>query len=406
MIKAGLNIGNSKISCVVANFKKNNDINILSLLSLPTTNLKKNVVLNYENLYEEIQKLIIDTEKNSQTKLNSVNLSIPLIGSLSNYYSSELDINNEKITELHIKKIINQSQFSSTNTNFYELINHILSYEIDNQIVYNNPIGNHASKIKINFYKLLSKKHLLDNFSKIFKNLKIDIENYVPNSLSSSLSTLTNDEKELGSICIDLGHSTTSISIFENNKYIFGDALSIGSNNVTLDIARGVHTSIAGAERIKNLFGSVLTSPSDEHEIIEVPVVAENKNSFKQINRSILNSIIKPRIEETLEMVWQRIKQKNHHLKKIRNIVLTGGGSQLEGIEEYAKIIFSSNVRIARPHDYLLINEKFIKPNFSDVIGTILFRRADFNDYSSNISNKIKKKAGISTFFTWLDQYI
>ena len=87
---------------------------------------------------------------------------------------------------------------------------------------------------------------------------------------------------------------------------------------MTLDIARGVSTTITSAERLKTLYGSLISSPSDDHEIIEIPVISGDKNSFKQITRSDLNSIIKPRIEETLEMLWQKIKDNNFSNKKLK----------------------------------------------------------------------------------------
>ena len=236
--------------------------------------------------------------------------------------------------------------------------------------------------------------------------MKLNIENYVPSPLSCALSSLTADEKELGTICIDLGHSTSSISIFENNKFVFGDTIGIGSNNVTLDIARGVSTNISSAERLKTLYGSLMTSPSDDHEIIEIPVISSEKNSFKQISRSYLNAIIKPRIEETLEMLWQKVKDNNFNNKKLSNVVITGGGSQLDNIEKYVGTIFASGTRVANPNSEFNLEKDYNKPNFCDVVGSVLF---DTNIYSIKFlekQSKSKKKQGISSFFTWLDQYI
>ena len=406
MIKAGLNIGNSKISCVVADYKSQKNINFLSMISIPTSNIKKNIILNYENLTEEIKKLIFETEKQSQTKLNSLNLNISLIDSTSHYFSSQTNLDHEKISDLHIKKIINNSEYFEHDKDKFEIMNNIISFEVDKNYFYSIPIGNYSNHLKINFYKLLVQKKYLDNLNSLLKNIKINIENYIPSPLSSSLATLTNDEKELGTICLDFGHSTTSIAIYENKKLIYADSLGIGSNNITLDIARGVSTNISSAERLKTLYGSLLSSPSDEHEIIEIPNVSGENNQFRQINRSFLNSIIKPRMEETLEIVWQRIKQNNLHSKKIKNIIITGGGSQLEGIEEYAKIIFSSNVRIAKPKESLNIDPKFKKAIYSDIIGTILFESDQIRENYLDKTDKKRKKASISGFFSWLDQYI
>ena len=176
----------------------------------------------------------------------------------------------------------------------------------------------------------------------------------MPSPLSSGLATLSNDEKKIGTICIDLGHSNTSISIFENNKFIYGDSFLVGSNNITNDLARGVSTTLESAERLKTLYSSLISSPSDEFEIIEIPIISGERGKFNQINKLKINSIVKPRVEETLEIVWQKIKQNNLHKKQIKNVVLTGGGAQLEGISQYAELIFSSNVRIGLPKDDIL----------------------------------------------------
>ena len=126
---------------------------------------------------------------------------------------------------------------------------------------------------------------------------------------------------------------------------VFMDAINVGGKNITNDIARGISTNIESAERLKTLYGSVISSPSDEYEIIEVPYLGNDPLKFKQINRSIINSIIKPRVEETLELIWQKLKEYNLHKKQINNLILTGGGATLlEGITEYAQIIFDSNV--------------------------------------------------------------
>ena len=406
MIKAGLDIGNSKISCVIADYKNTENINILSIASVPNNNIKKNIILNFENLHDQIKSLVIDAEKQSQTKLNSINLNLSLLNSNSYYYDSAIELKNERISELHLKKIINQSEYFNNQSEKFEVFNNITSYDIDNNLYFNAPIGNYSDNIKINFYKINIQKKYSDNISSVIKKLKLNIDNYIPSPLSSSLSSLTKDEKELGTICIDLGHSTSSISVFENNKFVYGDAIGVGSNNVTLDIARGLSTNISSAERLKTLYGSLVSSPSDDHEIIEIPIISGDKNSFKQITRSSLNAIIRPRIEETLEMIWQKIKDNNLNNKKLNNVVLTGGGAMMDNIEKYVETIFASGVRVSSPLEQLNLDNNFKKPNFCDIIGSILYDQDLFKiDFLANQS-KNSKKRGISSFFSWLDQYI
>ncbi len=406
MIKAGLDIGNSKISCVIADYKTTEKINILSIVSVPNNNIKKNIILNFENLHNQIKSLVNEAEKLSQTKLNSINLNLSLLNSNSYYYDSAIELKNERISELHLKKIINQSEYFNNHGQQFEIFNNITSYDIDNNLYFNAPIGNYSDNIKINFYKINIQKKYTDNISSVIKKLKLNIDNYIPSPLSSSLSSLTKDEKELGTICIDLGHSTSSISVFENNKFVYGDAIGVGSNNVTLDIARGLSTNISSAERLKTLYGSLVSSPSDDHEIIEIPIISGDKNSFKQITRSSLNAIIRPRIEETLEMIWQKIKDNNLNNKKLNNVVLTGGGAMMDNIEKYVETIFASGVRVSSPLEQLNLDNKFNKPNFCDIIGSVLYDQDLFKiNFLANNSKNLKKP-GIASFFTWLDQYI
>ena len=406
MIKAGLDIGNSKISCVIADYKNTDNINILSIASVPNNNIKKNIILNFENLLDQIKSLFIEAEKQSQTKLNSINLNLSLLNSNSHYYDSAIELKNERISELHLKKIINQSEYFNNVDEKFEIFNSIISYDIDNTLYFNAPIGNYSDNIKINFYKILIQKKYFDNISSVIKKLKLNIDNYIPSPLSSALSSLTKDEKELGTICINLGHSTSSISVFENNKFVYGDTIGVGSNNVTLDIARGLSTTISSAERLKTLYGSLISSPSDDHEIIEIPIASSDKNSFKQITRSSLNAIIRPRIEETLEMIWQKIKDNNLRNKKLNNVVLTGGGAMMDNITKYVETIFASGVRVSNPLDQLNLENNFKKPNYCDIVGSILYDNDLFKINFLSNHLKTSKKRWISGFFTWLDQYI
>ena len=190
------------------------------------------------------------------------------------------------------------------------------------------------------------------------------------------------------------------------DRLTFMDAINIGGKNITMDIARGVSTNLESAERLKTLYGSVISSPSDEYELIEVPYLSSEPSQFKQINRSTINSIIKPRVEETLELIWQKLKEYNFHKKHIKNLILTGGGASLEGITEYAQIIFDSNVRIGKPLPIIGLNNKFLKPQFSQTIGTILFNKSEYEIEFLKNSKKNKKNNVLSRFSSWLDQYI
>jgi len=406
MIKVGLDIGNSKISCIVCDIRNNEKPKILSFVNRPTSNIKKGTFTNFQLIKEEVKEVLDIAAKESQTDIKSINLNVPISESNSLYYNSQINIANELISDLHLKKSINQSEFFNQSENLQTIMNFIINYEIDDKLINGSPIGNFAKKLCLNFYKLSVDKNVFNSYKNLFNELNIHIRNFIPTPLSSALATLTKDDQDLGSICIDLGESSTSFAVFENMKLIFCDSISVGSNNITNDIARGISTTKDSAERLKNLYGSVITSPSDEYELFEVPIVSSTENEFKQINRSTINLIIKPRVEETLELVWQKIKPYGLHKKRIKNLILTGGGSQLEGISEYAQIIFDSNVRLAKPFGILNLSKEYSGPQFSQTIGSILFNE---NQYEINFlkkSQNLTKNTVFSRFSSWLDQYI
>ncbi|HJO13362.1 MAG: cell division protein FtsA [Pelagibacteraceae bacterium] len=405
MIKVGIDIGNSKISSIVCDIKTDGSKKILSFISNSNTYVNKSMVTNLVSLKDEIHKTISEAAKESQTDIKSVNLNLPAIESSSIFSESVINVSGKMISDLHLKKAVNQSDILDVIENYDVIQKFISSYEIDNKFFSNSPIGTFGDNLKLNFYKFAVKKNYTNTLSTLFKNLNIHIENYVPTPLSSSLATLTPDDKLLGAICIDLGASSTSIALFENEKLIFMDAINVGGKNITNDIARGVSTNVESAERLKTLYGSVISSPSDEYELIEIPMSNE-PSKFKQINRSTINSIIKPRAEETLELIWQKLKEYNFHKKHIRNLILTGGGAILEGIDEYARDIFDSNVRIGMPLSIKGLDNKFINPQFSQTIGTILFNKSDFEIEFLRNEEKYKKNTVLSRFSSWLDQYI
>ena len=405
MIKVGIDIGNSKISSIVCDIKTDGSKKILSFISNPTTYVNKSMVTNLISVKNEIHKTISEAAKESQTDIKSVNLNLPAIESSSIFSDSEINVSGKMINDLHLKKAVNQSDILETIENYDVIQKFISSYELDNKFFSNSPIGTFGDNLKLNFYKFAVKKNYTNTLSSLFKNLNIHIENYVPTPLSSSLATLNSDDKLLGAICIDLGASSTSIALFENEKLIFMDAINVGGKNITNDIARGVSTNIESAERLKTLYGSVISSPSDEYELIEIPMSNE-PSKFKQINRSAINSIIKPRAEETLELIWQKLKEYNFHRKQIKNLILTGGGAILEGIAEYAQVIFDSNVRIGMPLSIKGLDKKFVNPQFSQTIGTILFNKSDYEIEFLRSAEKYKKNTVLSRFSSWLDQYI
>jgi cell division protein FtsA len=166
----------------------------------------------------------------------------------------------------------------------------------------------------------------------------------------AGLSVLADDEADHGAAVIDMGAGTTTLAVFSSGRFIHADGFALGGFHVTMDLARGLSTSIYDAERIKTLYGSVLAGGLDERDMITVPTVGVDERDPPQfVSRATLTRIIKPRVEEILEMVRDRLATSPFAAEPRSRVVLTGGASQLTGLPELAARILGRPVRIGRP---------------------------------------------------------
>jgi cell division protein FtsA len=194
---------------------------------------------------------------------------------------------------------------------------------------------------------------------------------------ASGLAALVDDEAELGAACIDMGGGTTTLSIFHNGEFVHTDAIAVGGHHVTLDVARGLSTNLADAERLKARHGSALISNSDERDILTIPPVGEDERDHPNtMPRSALTRIIAPRIEETLELARDMLNRSGFAGHIGKRVVLTGGASQLTGLAEAARRIFGTQVRGGRPLGIGGLPEAAKSPAFSASVGLILYPQA------------------------------
>ena len=408
-IYVALELGSSKIACMVGKQGNNENMEILGYGTILTKSIRKGLVIDSEKIKEEIRFVVNEAEKQSQTKISSLILNATVTNTKSNFLKGKVEIKGEKIDDLHIKSAINQSDIYKIEEEFNNLHQVIRYFEIDKEKRVINPKGFFADELVANIYQILIKVNYLKSIKNILSQLNLNIERFVASPYASGLSTLIDDEKELGTICIDLGAGTTSVSIFENNNLMFAHAISMGSANITYDLTSGLTTSIDSAERLKTLYGSVFSNPSDEHELIDISITGSQEKKFNQINISELNSYIKPRVEETLELVRQKLKEYNLHNKKYRRVVLTGGGSLLDGIDEYAKIIFDSQVRVAYPNPNIKgLNDEIYKPQFAVSLGLLLSSQnySEIDGFFEQNKRKYSKNTLFGRLSNWVDTYI
>jgi cell division protein FtsA len=232
----------------------------------------------------------------------------------------------------------------------------------------------------------------LRNLELCISRCHLQVEAMVATPYASGLSALVDDETELGVACVDLGGGTTTISVFMDGQFVHADAIAIGGQHVTTDIARGLSTRIEDAERLKTMHGSALPSVSDERDMLSVlPISDDDRDVPNQIPRAALTRIIRARIEEVLELVRDRLNRSGFQTMVGRRIVLTGGGSQLAGINEAARRILARNVRLGRPLGVTGLPEAAKGPAFSTPVGLLIYpQMAAFESYPAKGMSRLK----------------
>jgi len=190
---------------------------------------------------------------------------------------------------------------------------------------------------------------------------------------AAGLSTLVDDEVELGAALIDFGGGSTTIGVFAGGRLVHVDAVAIGGNHVTMDVARGLSVSLADAERLKTLYGACVASPSDERDTITIQRVGDDLDQPTHLPKSELVRIIRPRVEEILELARDRLKAAGHAGRAGRRLVLTGGACQLTGLADLARAIVSSQARIGRPLGVEGLPESAKSPAFAAAVGLLVY---------------------------------
>jgi cell division protein FtsA len=205
----------------------------------------------------------------------------------------------------------------------------------------------------------------------------LQFEGAVAAPFATALSALEEDEMELGCICVDMGGGSTSAAVFADGALVHVDSLPVGGVHVTSDIARGLSTTMSGAERIKTLHGSAIASANEDREMIEAPPRGEDEGAGPVVApRSLLKGIIAPRVEETFELLRDRLKAAGAQIDPGAGMVLTGGASQLAGVREVAVRVFDRSVRLGRPRRTPHLADAASGPAFCAAAGVL--QRAAF----------------------------
>jgi cell division protein FtsA len=282
-----------------------------------------------------------------------------------------------------------------------------VGFSIDGSRGIRDPRGMFAQKLAVNMNIVTAAAAGLRNLANCIGRCHLEIAALVVSPYAAGLAALVEDESELGVTVVDMGGGTTTIAVFFDGNLVFTDCVPVGGIHVTNDIARGLSTPIAHAERMKTLHGSAIASASDERETISVPQVGEEDDGqANHVPKSLLVGIIAPRLEETFELVRDRLEASGFDKIVGRRIVLTGGACQLPGTRELAALILDKQIRVGRPLRIAGLAEATGGPAFATSAGLVHFALSERAELPRHGRALTEEPDGlIGRFGNWLREY-
>ncbi len=366
----GLDIGTTKICCIVGNMTEDG-LEIVGIGTSPSKGLRKGVVINIESTVTAIQKAIREAELMAGCEIKSVYAGIAG-GHIKGMNSQGvIAIKNREVTSEDLQRVIDAAKAIAIPMDREVL--HILPQEfiIDDQDGIREPLGMSGVRLEAKVHIVTGAVASAQNIVKSCNRAGTDVADIVLEQLASSEAVLSPDEKELGVALVDIGGGTSDIAIFSEGAIKHTSVLSIGGDHLTNDIAVGLRTPMAEAEKIKQAYGCCLTSMVGKDETIEVPSVGGREPRI--LSRQLLAEILEPRVEEIFSLVNREIIKSGYGDLIASGVVITGGSAILPGMPELAEQVFNLPVRRGKPLNIGGLIDVVNSPIYATAVGLVKY---------------------------------
>jgi cell division protein FtsA len=365
----GLDIGTSKISCLVAEVRPDGSLNVIGLGTHPSSGLRRGVVVNIEATVDAISRVIQEVELMADCKITDVYTGIA--GSHIKSFNSNgmVAIKDKEVTPMDVERVIEVARAMPIPAD--QQILHILTQEfiIDGQDGVREPIGMSGVKLEVKVHIVTGAVSAAQNVIKCVRRCGLEVMDLILQPLASSYATLSEDEKGLGVCLVDIGGGTTDLAVFTQGAIRHTAVIPVAGDQITNDIAMALRTPTAEAEEIKIRHGVAMSSLADPAEMIEVPGVGDR--APRRLSRQALADVIEPRVSELFELVQSELRRSGYEELLSSGLVLTGGASVMDGMVELGEEIFHLPVRVGAPQYAGGLADVVSQPRYATAMGLI-----------------------------------
>ncbi|WP_035383336.1 cell division protein FtsA [Ferriphaselus sp. R-1] len=376
-----LDIGTSKIVCIVGEVKPDDTIEVIGAGMQESSGMKKGMVVNIDASVNTIQKALRDAEFMADCKITQVYTGIAGSHIKSMNTSGMVKIKDKEVTQWDIDRVVETA--SSISLPSDQQILHILEKEfsIDGQGGIKKPLGMSGMKLEVEVHIVTGAVAAVQNIIKCVHRCGLEMNEMILQPLASSRAVLEDDEKELGVCLVDIGGGTTDVAIFTGGAIRHSAVIPIAGDQVTNDIAMALRTPTKDAEDIKIKYGCALRQLADDVPI-EVPGVGER--STRMLSRQTLAEVIEPRIEELYSLVQAELRRSGYEDLLSSGIVITGGSAAMQGMVELGEEIFHMPVRLGMPRYVGGLSDVVRTPRYSTGVGLLLYGLESHKQHSEH----------------------
>jgi cell division protein FtsA len=368
-IIVGLDLGTTKICALVGKVKENG-IDIIGIGSSPSSGIKKGVIVDIDTCVEATRAALKEAQLMSGYKIEYVCAGIS--GSHISGFNDEgrCALKGQTVNQKHIDRAIEVAQTTKMDPSLHVL--HVIprQFIIDGQKGIKNPIDMSGQRLESRVHIVTANAASYDNIRRCVESAGIAVSDIILESIASSYAVLSEDEKDLGVVLLDIGGGTSDLTIFYEGSVVYSAVIPIGGNHITQDIAQCLRTPPQAAEEMKKSYGYALASMVETDSYVDIPVVGGR--GLQNIPKNILAEVIEARVKETLNIINSELKRSEYYELLSSGIVITGGTSLLKGISELSDMIFDMPVRKGWPTNFGGLRNIVSNPIYSTAVGLVM----------------------------------
>ncbi len=391
-----IDLGSTTTIAVIAQNDLSNKINIKGIGVEKTKGVNKGNITDIELASDTIQHAL-NAAKNStdEVEFDETVVSVSSAYTKGIRSSGTVNIPNGFISEAEINQVLQMALYNATIVPEYDVIQVLpIFFKVDDGNMVDNPLNMNGMRLEVSVYITTIKKTTLVNINNTFKNAGVQVTNFVLAGYASALSLLDDEREKSGFCVLDIGGTTTDILVFKNNSIIYNDFLPIGSNHITTDLSKMLHTPPAAAEKLKTQYGTLIPNNDEESRTIrkvKIPVIG-SQDETKEMPLDMVQPIIHARVEEALILAKAKVESSGMMEKIGAGIVLTGGMSEMSGISELANLVFEGvPLRVANPQNIQNGYMSFDNPAMATIVGLLKYSLAGRQVFELGSDKKLRK---------------